>query len=315
MSILDEISAFMETGRTDVARFLYSAPARYKTFPIKKHNGEDRIIAQPSSTLKMIQRFVLDTKLSMLPVHEAAAAYVPGKGIRDNASFHTRSKFILKLDFEKFFPSLTVKDWRNYVKENNPKGIDPSDAVHYERLLFWGDGGFTPKILSIGAPTSPCVSNVLMYNLDVELAKIAQRNKIIYTRYADDITFSSDSKQSLLEIEEYTQALIRRTRYPKLKLNSSKRGLYGRGQRRVVTGLILTPTNDVSIGRDRKRLVSSMINRARHGELDILQLGHLKGLLGFAVAVEPALLTRLRAKYGDGVIDQIMKLELPPRVR
>jgi hypothetical protein len=315
MSILDELSAFMETGRTDVARFLYSAPARYRVFSIKKRNGDDRQIAQPSATLKIMQRFVLDQKLAPLPVHAAASAYASGKSIRHNAEVHRSAKFILKLDFEQFFPSLTVRDWRNYVRSKQPAGIEEADGIHYERLLFWGGGGFTPEKLSIGAPTSPTISNILMYEFDSEVSRYAADVGASYTRYADDVTFSSDSHKDLVRLETLTTQYVKKLRSPKLTFNATKRGLYGPGEKKMVTGLLLTPTGGVSIGRDRKRLISAMMHRAVKGELDILQIGHLKGLLGFAVAAEPDFLARLRAKYGNAAVDQVMKTHLPPRLR
>jgi len=81
-----------------------SAPRRYKIYEIPKRNGGTRVIAQPARDLKILQRYLLDTKLHQFPVHPAATAYVQRKNIAFNASLHTESSFILKLDFQNFFP-------------------------------------------------------------------------------------------------------------------------------------------------------------------------------------------------------------------
>ena len=315
MSLVNELSALMEVGPADVGRFLYAAPARYRVFAIPKRNGGSRTIAEPSATLKTIQRYLLAAKLSGAPVHPSAMAYVPGKGIIDNAKAHSSNRYILKLDFTDFFPSIKVKDWRNYVRSGTFDELLIEDSTTYERILFWGNGGFSANCLSIGAPTSPHVSNMLMYSFDAEVSQAARSRDVTYTRYADDLTFSANSPEAILDTERYVTQLVRKMRSPKLSFNEGKRGFYGPGERRMVTGLVITPDRRVSLGRARKRLISSMVHRASLGQLDVLELSHLKGLFGFVVAVEAAFLDTLRAKYGTVIIDRILGFDPPARVR
>ncbi|MCZ8087219.1 MAG: retron St85 family RNA-directed DNA polymerase [Brevundimonas sp.] len=315
MSLINDLSAFLEVGPADISKFLFAAPARYKIFEIPKRNGGNRTIAQPSATLKTIQRYLLDSKLSNAPVHPAATAYVPGKGIVDNARAHRASRYILKLDFTDFFPSIKVKDWRNYVRSGTHGEFLIEESPVYEQILFWGAGSFSPKCLSIGAPTSPHVSNMLMYSFDADADREARARSVVYTRYADDITLSADSRAAVLEAERCIAQLVRRMRSPALSFNEAKRGLYGPGERRMVTGLVITPDQRVSLGRARKRLISSMVHRASLGQLDVLELSQLKGLFGFVVAVEASFLDTLRTKYGDSTIDRVLKFDPPGRVR
>jgi hypothetical protein len=146
-------------------RIISTAPARYKQFAIAKRDGGLRRIAQPSRELKVLQRFLLEKKLDRLPVHRAAAAYVIGRGIRDNAGVHCQNSVILKLDFENFFPSIRVRDWKLYVEKNVPEWVP--DIRLLVNILFWGQGKnvVNPKCLSIGAPTSPMISNLIMFEL------------------------------------------------------------------------------------------------------------------------------------------------------
>lgn len=315
MSIYEELAEELEVGSADVARFLTAAPARYRVFTIPKRNGEPRTIAQPSRTLKQIQRYVLRKKLIELPVHPASAAYVVGRGIADNARLHRHSRFITKLDFEAFFPSLTVRDWRLLTKRREAKAFLGDDAEAFERILFWGAGSFQPKILSIGAPTSPYISNALMFDIDSQVSRKLAEIGVTYSRYADDITLSGPDLRSVQQASEVVKSVVRKTPSPRLKFNMDKAGTYGRGERRMVTGLVITPQGSVSLGRERKRRIAALLHQTSLKAINVADLGLLKGLLGFAVAAEPEFLGRMRRKYGDEVVDFAMKYELPPKAR
>ena len=297
-------------GATDLTRIIATAPARYKVFTIPKRNGGVRTIAQPAREVKALQRYVLQHILVKMPVHPAAMGYVAGKNIADNAYAHVGSRVILKLDFENFFPSISVRDWEFYARFYRPK-IDPSDVAIFSRILFWGMRTSTPVCLSIGAPTSPSLSNILLFKIDTALSHIAAKAGVIYTRYADDITASAMQIEELSMFEQAARALVRQTRSPRLVFNDEKRGVYTMGQRRMVTGLVLTPDQNVSIGRARKRQISAMLHRLSVGKIDAEGIASLKGLLGFAIANEPDFVTRMREKYGNDTIDFALKYKIP----
>jgi RNA-directed DNA polymerase len=75
----------------------------------------------------------------------------------------------------------------------------------------------------------------------------------------------------------------------------------------------LTPDGNVSIGRERKRKISTLLHLFRLGQLDVDQVGYLKGMLGFSIANEPQVLTRMRRKYGNEIVDRVLKTRLPRR--
>ncbi|WP_197078330.1 retron St85 family RNA-directed DNA polymerase [Hoeflea sp. IMCC20628] len=299
----------------DINHVIDTAPARYRVYPIEKRSGGERMIAQPSRELKAIQRFILREKLSSFPVHHCAMAYEEHRSIYANAQMHKNTRAILKLDFQEFFPSLKVADWEMLVSKLKPNAINISDIKLYSKILFWGQqkGSKFPRCLSIGAPTSPKMSNLLMFDFDSIVAEKAIEHGLNYSRYADDITISGDSTLKITTLERDIQKLVRSMKSPRLTFNEEKRGLYTKGQRRMVTGLIITPAKDVSIGRDRKRNISSMLHRDTLRKLDVDSRGQLKGFLGFCAAVEPQFIDRLRHKYGDAAIDRAMKYHTPKR--
>jgi len=312
--VLTEIAQHLEVGTEDVRKFIFAAPARYKVFSIPKRRGGQRIIAQPSAPLKVIQRFVVDNQLASFPVHDAAAAYVSGKSIADNAAKHRNGRFLLKLDFENFFNSLTVKDWRKLVSLTPNHGISGGDLRHLDRILFWGDGTYLPEKLSVGAPSSPALSNMIMFRFDTAVAQKAAEIGAIYTRYADDISVSATTADICLEVERFATSTLKALKYSGLRFKAEKRGLYGPGQRRIVTGLVVTPEKRVSLGRERKRDISSLVHKASLDKLDGPQMLELKGLLGFVHSAEPRFLATLKTKYGADVVRRIVTFDLTPRL-
>jgi hypothetical protein len=311
--ILDLLMDRTGLGRADLLKIIHTAPVRYKVYRIPKRSGGERDIAQPSRPLKALQRAIVCEYLAKFPVHEAAAAYRVGLSIRDNAERHLRSNFVLKLDFVNFFNSLTVADWDAYARRNLPS-LSPDDRYILRQVLFFGGGSAHPRFLSVGAPSSPAISNILMYNFDRELAARCMRAGVNYTRYADDVTLSARAIGTLLELENSIPRILTQTKSPRLELKREKRGLYSRAGRRMVTGLVLTPTGGISLGRERKREISAMIDHIRKGtNKSDEHLLRTKGYLGFAISCEPTLVDRLRLKYGDSTIDYILKFTPKPK--
>jgi RNA-directed DNA polymerase len=122
--------------------------------------------------LKAIQRYILREKLSLFPVHECATAYMEGDSIAKNALIHVASGPILKMDFQSFFPSIKVADWSRFARKHKKDEIEAKDIPLYSKLLFWGEekNNKVPRCLSIGAPTSPALSNIMLFALDTELS-------------------------------------------------------------------------------------------------------------------------------------------------
>ncbi|MBX9943558.1 MAG: retron St85 family RNA-directed DNA polymerase [Reyranella sp.] len=317
IGLLKELGIKLGMGRSDLLRIISTAPKRYKVYQIPKRRGGTRTIAQPSRELKAIQRVLLKAVLSKFPVHAAATGYVENRSILDNAVAHMSSRVLLKLDFRDFFPSIVPDDWRRLARAKFVD-LDEDEVWLSTMILFWGQKSTTPRCLSIGAPTSPMLSNIVMYSLDVRLAEAAAATNTTYTRYADDITASGPTIEDVRQFEAYAREIVGRSVSPQLTFNDQKRGIYSSGQRRMVTGLVLTPSNSVSIGRERKRLISSMLDHWIKDSLDNERKARLKGLLAFCIAAEPAFVSRLRAKYGDGPVNDVLRYHIvrkgpPPR--
>ena len=311
--LIRNIALDVGLSEESVLEIIQDAPRRYKVYPIQKKNGGQRIIAQPARELKPIQRSISHLILERFPVHSCAMAYRRGISIADNAKAHAGSNPILKLDFESFFNNISAEAWRKFLASQKIIKFGREEVALLTQALFWGAGKKTPYCLSIGAPSSPLVSNVIMFDFDTNMHRFAEKHGICYTRYADDITVSAREFSKIRLFEKHLRAYIPRNKTPALKINEEKRAIFSPSERRLVTGLVLTPDGKVSLGRDRKREISALIHRHSLEQLEPQKLGYLHGMLAFALSSERDFVVRMRKKYGNGLVSSILRYRVPRR--
>lgn len=306
MSVLITILESFPFSANEVGLLVRTAPSRYKVHLIEKRNGRgQRIIAQPTAEIKAIQRLLVQEYIAKLPVADAAKAYRKGMGIRDHASVHAQNRYLLKLDFKDFFPSITGADFLKHVKKYSDISVD--DTKMLVRLLFWRPMGERTLRLSIGAPSSPAISNTILFDFDLAVQQYCEGKGVRYTRYADDLAFSTSQANVLEDVTGFVSGLCLTLRYPRLTLNSDKTVFTSKKYRRQLTGLILSNDGRVSLGREKKRLIRSMANRYGKGELSPEQQANLRGWLAFAMSVDSQFIDSVKRMLGDATFRGLME--------
>jgi RNA-directed DNA polymerase len=294
----------LTTGESEL--MIKTAPHRYKVHFIEKRNGRGmREIAQPTAEMKLVQRWLITAYLNELPVHPAAMAYRPKNGIRHHAQLHASNKYLLKLDFENFFPSILARDFRVHLARYSKLPLPDSRAL--TRLLFRLDKDSGALSLSIGAPSSPAVSNTVMYPFDLAIAVYCDSIDVKYSRYADDLAFSTNTPHVLDRVQDFVRQTCRHLAYPTLTLNESKTVFTSKKFQRQLTGLILTNDGQISLGRDRKREIRSMAHHFSVETLPIEKVSHLRGLLSFALSVEPQFVESIKRMVGERKYAALMR--------
>jgi retron-type reverse transcriptase len=290
-----------------------SAPYRYKVYEIKKRQpGKMRTIAQPAREVKSLQYWVIANILKQYPVHPAATAYRKGKSILNNAKAHAKKRYLLKLDFRDFFHSIRALDFKKFVNENSLADIDSADLESLTRILFWKNKQSGELVLSIGAPSSPMLSNMLLYEFDCRVAQYCLSEGVTYTRYADDLTFSTNRRDILGLVARQIERICIELPYPRLSLNSDKTVHASRATARRVTGLVLSNEGTVSIGHERKRQLHAAVHHFKLGRLDPLETIKLAGMLSFVNSAEPKFLRVLARRYGKTVIKKLFRANRVP---
>jgi RNA-directed DNA polymerase len=221
----------------------------------------------------------------------------------ENAERHVKSQYLLRLDFQSFFESITERDIRLYISAHQPyfASWSVSDVDVFCRLICRNGS------LTIGAPTSPALSNRVCIELDQMIDGYCQGQGITYTRYADDLFFSTNHGGVLQFLENEVPRICAALRFPtNLRVNVAKTRHASKRRARRVTGIVLGSDSRTHIGRSLKRKIRTQVYRLE--QLDEKQRNSLSGLIAYAVGLDPNFMNSLINKYGLARVRQAQLL-------
>jgi RNA-directed DNA polymerase len=181
--------AYLGISPAELRKIWWYRSRMYHHFEIAKGNNKTRVISAPDGRLKFIQRKIAALLNTIYRRRNPVHGFVNDRSVKTNALSHIDSKFILNVDIKNFFPSITENRIRGLL---SALGVDDRVATVVARICC--NSGHLPQ----GAPSSPVLSNMICFRLDRGLLSIAKEARCIYTRYADDVTFSSYQPLSLL---------------------------------------------------------------------------------------------------------------------
>lgn len=220
---------------------------RYRSFKIPKKNGKQRIISAPVKGLKSMLKALNIIFECLYTPSVAAMGFTIGRSIVDNAYLHVGMNYVLNLDLKDFFPSISqARIWARLqlAPFSFPREV-ASIAAGLCCMQSVDETGKKKGVLPQGAPTSPILTNAVCDKLDRRLIGLAKRFNVKYSRYADDITFSS--MHSVYAVEgDFMKELRRIIEEQNLSINEEKTRLQKRGSRQEVTGIIVCEKPNVT---------------------------------------------------------------------
>lgn len=230
---------------------------RYRQFKIKKKSGGERIITAPRNrSFKLILSYINEILKSMYTPSTYAMGFAEGRSIADNAKKHRGMNYV------DFFPSIEqARVWKRLqlAPFNFPlpvANIIAGMCCMKEVVQAEGGSQTARYVLPQGAPTSPIITNMICDNLDRRLAGVAKRFGLNYTRYADDITFSS-MHNVYQENGEFRKEVRRIIEEQKFTINDKKTRLQKKGSRQEVTGIIVS--DKINVTRDYVRDIRNIL--------------------------------------------------------
>ncbi|MGA7157841.1 MAG: retron Ec67 family RNA-directed DNA polymerase/endonuclease [Acidobacteriaceae bacterium] len=311
----DDVAALLQTTKKGLASILFSQPiaSRYTTFEIPKKKGGKRTIKVPDDKLKLLQEKLSVLLQDCLDEIEAsqgsrkrvAHGFKRGCSILSNARQHRNRRWVFNLDLRDFFPSINFGRVRGFFLKDRNFALQPDVATVLAKIAC--DGNALPQ----GSPCSPVISNLIAHVLDMHIVRLAIQTGCTYTRYADDLTFSTNKGEFPLEIAyksetqpakwvpgKKLQELIKHSGFI---VNDTKTRMQFRRSRQEVTGLIVN--QKVNVPSEYRHNVRAMVHRLfRTGSFQLLgavkangdsllqmregKLDELHGRLGFIDGID-----------------------------
>lgn len=302
---LHDVASLLKYRATTLAYILYVKQNKYHSFEIGKRGGGARTIHSPSDDLKLLQKNLSDLLQDCAEeINEArgfkdqfAYGFKRELSIIDNATKHRRRRYVLNLDLQDFFPTINFGRVRAFFILNRDFALQPKVATILAQIACHN------HVLPQGSPCSPVISNLIGNILDVRLAKLASDNGCTYSRYADDLTFSTNKsvfpsdiarlaqgQAHVWELGDKVQDIITRTNFT---VNPTKTRMQYRTSRQDVTGLVVNAK--VNIRSDYRRRVRSMCHR-------LFMTGHFQLIASVPDLNAPGI---LRSTKTDGTLPQL----------
>jgi RNA-directed DNA polymerase len=316
---IGDVARLLDIKPSILTYILYSKFARpkFRTFSIPKASGGTRVIEAPNGPLKLLQRRLADLLQDCdQEVRErygrhdggphpdkVTHGFVRRRSIVTNAYQHRRRRFVFNIDLDDFFPSINFGRVRGYFIRDKNFALEPAVATVLAQIAC--SGNHLPQ----GSPCSPVIANLITHILDVHLVRLADRNGCQYTRYADDLTFSTNKKEFPRSIavrlnddsHQWSAGaeLARLIDKCGFKVNAKKTRMQYRESRQSVTGLVVN--EKVNVANDYRRTVRAMVHRLlKTGSFDVKgpstvsvpkstkagTLRMLHGMLGFIDSIE-----------------------------
>ncbi len=266
---IDDFAELIGYKPKGLSYILYKIPpaAKYTEFKIKKANGGEREICAPIEPLKTLQRRLANVLYACIDTIEAekgknttSHGFRRKHSIISNARHHKRRRYVLNLDLKDFFPTFNFGRVRGFFINDNRFGVHDKVGTLIAQIACH------ENLLPQGSPCSPVIADLITNILDARLVRLAKDHKTTYSRYADDITFSTSQKDFPDALAkpvagggadwEPGAALIKAIEGAGFSINPDKTRMQFRDSRQLVTGL--TVNAKVNIRPDYYRYARSM---------------------------------------------------------
>ena len=311
-----------------------AATTSYNVFSIQKKHGGKRFICVPNPLLKQVQNWIQESILSRTQPHWRSFAYTPGSSVVACAAEHCYCNWLIKIDIANFFESISEMSvysvFRSFGysplisfemtrictriphESHAWQQLSTHDSTRYKAIPHYRSSsiGSLPQ----GAPTSPMLANLACNELDEKLFLIAKKGGLVYTRYADDLTFSTaapafDRRSAGQAVNKIYRALTKFGLSP----NKQKTKVVPPGSRKIVLGLLV----DREQPRLTKRFRHNLENHARgvrkfglathvtHRNFDSIWgfIRHIRGLISYANMVDPGFSKKMKSEFSEAFAD------------
>lgn len=256
--LAESMSLDLKTLRYLLYQREVSRNTHYYTFEIPKKSGGKRKISAPKGKMKALQLWVLENILNQIPLGEFAHGFIAQRSILTNAQPHTGQDIVINVDLKDFFPTISYKRVKGLFRTlgySEQMAIifalictrAETETVEMDGVTYYVQKG--ERFLPQGSPASPAISNITAYKLDKKIKGLAKKFNFSYTRYADDLSFSTtkNNEENIAKLLYFLQKIIKSEGFT---MHPDKTHIMRKGGLQKVTGIVVNEKLNV----ERKKL-------------------------------------------------------------
>ncbi|MCD7902075.1 MAG: retron St85 family RNA-directed DNA polymerase [Bacteroides sp.] len=322
LPVFSSLTELANSMNLDLAKLRYlifqrqvSRHTHYHTFEIPKKSGGKRKISAPKRQMKALQRWILDTILSPISMDEHAHGFIKNRSILTNAQPHTGKEIVINVDLKDFFPSIDFKRVKGLFHKlgySEQMAIifalictqAETETVEMDGVRYYVQRG--KRILPQGSPASPAISNLVAYKLDKKVNGLAEKLGFTYTRYADDLSFSTfrRNEKNVARLLHFLGKIIESEG---LVMHPDKTQVMRNGGLQKVTGIVVN--EKLNVQREQLRKFRALLHNIEVNGWKDQRWGHahnlihsIEGYIQFVKMVNPRKGDKFRKQ-----LDQIIK--------
>ncbi len=284
----------------------------FKNYSFYGYKKEKKILTKEAKELYDYHKFIEKIIIEYINVNQCVYSYSKNKSIYEAIFLHKDSKYFFKTDIQNFFSSIDSKLIEKTIKDNIDR-IPVCDIETYLdniiKLITVND------TLPVGFTTSPKLSNIILSLFDDEIEIYCKKNNIIYTRYSDDLIFSSNNHTLLENLKNIIKTKLKELYEDRFSLNDKKTIFLDKTKKISLLGMVITPQGHVTIDKNIKQNIKQLIYFYKNDK--VKYQNHLEkyydgskskayGKLNYIYEIDKNFIIYLREKYGNYIIDQFL---------
>ena len=283
LNSFDDLASVLSLSKTQLYVLVNVKDQCYSQVDIPKKDGSFRTLNVPSYSLKIVQKWIYEEILKHISPSDYSRAFIPKKeGLLDTIDDHINQSYILSMDLHDFFNCIKTKRVFCFFLS---LGYNVEISNLLTELCTYNDA------LPQGAVTSPYLSNLLCYRFDSRLSGLCKKRGITYSRYADDLYFSSNNKVQLLKIINIVSNIAKNEGF---EVNNKKTRFYSNNHKKLILGVGVNDSQR-RVSKEYKRLIRAEIfNCMTSG--DYSNKYHIIGKINYVNYIEKDYIDRIK-KY------------------
>jgi len=274
---------------------------------------EKNTLTNESIKLKKYHIFLKNTLFQYMKVHKSVYSYRHDKSIYDLAKLHHENHNFFKTDIKGFFKHITPVLILNTLHDNIPKLPFDEEVVNYFDSFV--DLVTVDDSLPAGYVTSPSISNTVLYNFDEAMTAYCLKHDICYSRYSDDLIFSSNDYKVLQKLPQIVPDILELCFPKSFKLNQLKTMFFDKTNKVTFLGICILPNGHITVDAHIKENIRQLLYYYSHDKEKFFKLLEKRfnnslakayGSLNYINDIDKQFIVKLRKKYGNYLVDKFL---------